>query len=151
MNEAKRVRGDLENIHKPRQVKCSLKREKTNLTRREMSCGMRWWLPALKVSLEKAISWQEGWAVGDDVIGCSNRLESHSQSRGKLLTWLMCLSTHSGVSDEWLLVLHHPPLRASRPCRQSQGVPLGQHGAEELGVVLGVMYRIPIGKTQFVH
>lgn len=38
MNEAERMGDDLGNTHKPGQVKCSFKREKTNSTSWKISC-----------------------------------------------------------------------------------------------------------------
>lgn len=34
---------------------------------------MRWWFLAVKASMEMDISWQKGWAVGDDIIGCNSQ------------------------------------------------------------------------------
>lgn len=48
------------------------------------------------------------------------------------MTWLMCMSICSNVSDKWLFALCQPPEGTqSHPGRET-GSPLGQHRAEEI-------------------
>lgn len=104
--------------------------------------GMRWWLLAVKFSMEKGVSWKKGWTVGGDGIGYSIQVRVLVSEQREAFD-LAYVHEHPFKFQQQMAACPWSSTRKGLgPMQADSGSPLGQHGAEDLGVVFGVTYCI---------